>query len=478
MSAFTVETRLSTRYAKPIMEYIKDYVCEYGIMQRYVWRKIVQSKGDYDKAKLNTEIQNKFSIVKRTANSLISDMQGRYNALKELKEVEKEQLEYKIRHYEEQAAKITIELNALKLKAAKNELDDKALAIYRNTKRKLYFKHQRIQKFKDRLSQLIKDIESGNYKLGFGGKDMFDKQYRFAENGYKSHEAWRNDYRRRRDSGVFYLGSKDETLGNQMLQGHFTDNGMLALKLRKADKYDKKGKKLSDKDKYVYGCVDVKYMVPDLQKALDLQAVSYRFKIRGKKMYLQIMFDVERYAEPVTTLKYGAIGLDFNRGHIDMAETDQHGNLIQLKVYPLEFHGTGNKAKNEMRETIAKIGEYAALVGKTIVKEDLSFIKKKAKTAKNENKGYNRMIHTLDYARFEECLDSLYPKIGVQVIKVNPAYTSQIAKTKYCPDRKIPVHSGAAYVIARRGQGFKDRLKKATKRRNTKKKAATKKRAA
>jgi hypothetical protein len=49
---------------------------------------------------------------------------------------------------------------------------------------------------------------------------------------------------------------------------------------------------------------------------------------------------------------------------------------------------------------------------------------------------------------------------GIQVIRVNPAYTSTIGKLKYAPLYNIDKDTAGAYVIARRGLGFKERLPK------------------
>ncbi len=49
---------------------------------------------------------------------------------------------------------------------------------------------------------------------------------------------------------------------------------------------------------------------------------------------------------------------------------------------------------------------------------------------------------------------------GVQLIKVNPAYTSIIGKLKYAPIYRINKDVASAYVIARRGLGFKESLPK------------------
>ena len=44
------------------------------------------------------------------------------------------------------------------------------------------------------------------------------------------------------------------------------------------------------------------------------------------------------------------------------------------------------------------------------------------------------------------------------VIEVNPAYTSLIGKIKYLKRLRCPVHVAAAYVIGRRGMGFREKV--------------------
>lgn len=66
------------------------------------------------------------------------------------------------------------------------------------------------------------------------------------------------------------------------------------------------------------------------------------------------------------------------------------------------------------------------------------------------------MIHSLAYRMFSETIGNTAYRNKVWVRKVNPAWTSWIAKQKYCPQMKLNVHVGASFVIARRGQGYKD----------------------
>ena len=453
MPVLTTETRLSEREAHDIMEYTRKYRTDYGIIQRYVWHVIVRRKNVINKSKLNTEIQMKFSVSKRTANSVIYDMKGRYKALQELKKTERNQLKNKILRLEQQAEKTANTVNILKKDAAANRLGKKQLIKYRDLKKKLYYKHQRIQKFRDRLVQLEKDMENGRYSFGFGGKKTFDAQYRLPENGYRSHEGWYNDYRRKRDRNIFYLGSRDETAGNQMFQLRPNTEGGYDIRIRKDGKYDSDGR-------YVYGKCRFKYLDDELRESLENRdrPVSYRIKMRGTKIYLQAIVTLDMAKRPIiTTMANGVIGLDFNDGHIDLAETDGRGNLVAMDRYRLKYHGTGGRAANEMRQVTAEIGKYALSKGKSIVKEELSFIKKKSQTEKGSGRRYNKMLHTLDYSRYEDDIRNMAVRNGIDLIEVNPAYTSRIAKMKYCRTRKIPVHNGAAYVIARRGQGYKDK---------------------
>ena len=66
------------------------------------------------------------------------------------------------------------------------------------------------------------------------------------------------------------------------------------------------------------------------------------------------------------------------------------------------------------------------------------------------------MLHSLAYSTFMQLVENLAFRNLVYVKKVNPAWTSWIAKEKYCRPMKLNIHMVASYVIARRGQGFVD----------------------
>ena len=156
----------------------------------------------------------------------------------------------------------------------------------------------------------------------------------------------------------------------------------------------------------------------------------------------------------LTRKHYGTLGLDFNKGFINLSETDNKANLINIKKYFYKF-GASNKTKDELYKVINKITKYSLETGKSIVIEKLNFTR--TKNNSGYNKSYNRMLHTLPYSMYSQIIENLTFNKNIELIKVNPYNTSKIAKQKFCNKMKLNIHTGASYVIARRGMGIIDK---------------------
>ena len=77
----------------------------------------------------------------------------------------------------------------------------------------------------------------------------------------------------------------------------------------------------------------------------------------------------------------------------------------------------------------------ATETGKSIVAEDLSFERKKRKAKKAvtpTEKERMRMLHSLPYSRYAQILENITFNRKIELIKVNPAYTSRTAEQKFC----------------------------------------------
>ena len=68
------------------------------------------------------------------------------------------------------------------------------------------------------------------------------------------------------------------------------------------------------------------------------------------------------------------------------------------------------------------------------------------------------MLSSLEYKRFKEALISRCYKDGVKLVFVDPKNTTKIGKQKYAKKRSLNGHHAAAFVIVRRGSGFKEKL--------------------
>ena len=112
-----------------------------------------------------------------------------------------------------------------------------------------------------------------------------------------------------------------------------------------------------------------------------------------------------------------------------------------------------------MREQVKEIVTEAGFKGKSIAIEDLDFNLKKAQVRRRGSKrerGFNKMLSSLDYRRFRDEITRCARKCGVEVIAVAAYNTSKIAKEKYCPGRCLTVHQGSTITIGRRAMGFRD----------------------
>ena len=434
---FTVATQLHEKNNHDIIKYIESSRSEYAKAMRETFYTIKHD--DLNKSLYNTYLQNKYDILKRTANSIISDAQGRYNALKELKKYEKKQLESKIAHLETEVIPKLVELrnyNSAKLELGRTV----SLSKQRNLRRKINAKKAKLNRMKQKRDNLDYQLESGRLKLCFGTKQLLKQDYEL--------------FITQRDSQMSFIGAKEETVCNQALQLEYNrKDNQFNVQLRK----DFGGYK-SASAKYAYGKVYFNHHKKHLISILELKTSPLSYKIiKGNgRYYLHCTFEIG-VDEFVTRSDRGTIGLDFNKGFITLAETNKYGHLVRTQTLPYRFK-SGDRTKTDLQGVANRIVELALRTGKDVCIEDLDFKTKKSKTESKRNKKYNEMLHSLAYREFSDIVENVTYRNRVNINKVNPAWTSWLARQKYCPNMKLNVHVGASYVIARRGQGYKDTL--------------------
>lgn len=437
---FTVKTQLHENNNQALIEYFEQTRATYNQALREAFQYIKHIKS-FDKSKYNTYLQNKYDITKRTANSIINDAQGRYNALVELKKYEQQQLRRKIDYLSSTLIpKLTGELQD-NLVMMKHGLTI-SLIKHHNLRRKIVAKKNHLNQYRQQLANLDYQLSNRKLKLCFGTTKLLKGNYsKFIE---------------QRDSQMTFVGAKAETCCNQMLQLTYSSRlNQFKIQLRK----DFHGFKQAKSDnRYVIGQCYFRYYQSNIKHILDQQNSPLTFKIikRDQRYYLYCVFEiqVDRFK---TSSQNGLIGLDFNKGFITYVETNQYGHLCDTKRFNYRFR-SGNCTTNDLAQIANQIVTLSRQTGKSIAIEDLDFKNKKAKREKRQGKKYNQMIHSLAYRKYVELLENIAYRNAILVKRVNPAWTSWLAKHLFCPSMKLNIHIGAAYEIARRGLGFKDKV--------------------
>ena len=437
---YTTETRLYIKNNKDIIKYFDEVKEQYSYIMRKVYY-IIRNNPKIKTNLLNTKLQNEHSISRRTANSIIKTVQGRINSIKELKKTEIKQKQYKLEKISEELQKLIPVLVNLKLEAEENNIKD--LEKYRNLKTKIAFLKIRKDKLINKIKSLNYQIETNKFKITFGTKKLFKQDLKKFLN--------------KRDNQIIFIGSKDEKGCNQTLQLNYISKiNQFIIKIRKDFKY----KNEKGENRYVYGKCFFNNHKKQLKEILKSKnsPLTYRIIERNNRYYLQCTFEINNDNMILTRNTYGTIGVDFNKGFVTVSQINKYGHLIKTDKMIYRF-GSGNKTKNDLLLIINKLTKLAINTGKDLVIEDLNFLKIKSKATKGKSKKgkkYNKMLHSLAYRIFLNRTEQICNKKNVGLIKVNPAWTSWIAKNKFCDKMKLNIHTGASFVIARRGMNIKD----------------------
>ena len=437
---YTTETRLYIKNNKDIADYFDEVVNQYSYIFRKVYY-IIRNNPKIKISSLNTELQNEYSISKRTANSIIKTVQGIISSIRELKKTEIKQKEYKLKKISEKLEKLITVLADLKLKAENNNIKD--LIKYRNLKTKVAFLKIKKDKLINKIKSLNYQLETNKFKITFGTKKLFRENL--------------EEFLNKRDNQMVFIGSKEEKGCNQTFQLKYISKiNQFIIKIRKDFKY----KNAKGEERYVYGKCFFNNHKKLLKEILTTQSspLTYRIIKRNNKYYLQCIFEIDNKNTILTRKNYGTIGIDFNKGFLAISQTNKYGHLVKTDKMTYRF-GNGNKTENDLLLIINRLTELVVNAGKDLVIEDLNFLKAKSKATKGKTKKrkeYNKMLHSLAYRIFSDRTEQICNRKNVGLIKVNPAWTSWIAKNKFCDKMKLNIHTGASFVIARRGMNIKD----------------------
>ncbi|RYZ51595.1 MAG: hypothetical protein EOP07_21090, partial [Proteobacteria bacterium] len=478
----TIETRLSCAEDFPLLDEVLGY---FSSLRHRLYRDLIVK--DLPINDLKTNYISSYGLTARHFNSLAKDVSALAKANEEL-------LKLNLKKVESHILIVKNQCRELQKKIKKNESFLKAIATYRtkvaswkvkeNCGKKIskkpvmpsgIYKLQRqeliseISKFQGQIHQKKRRLYNLTIKrerikarsvskLCFGSGKLFRAQFNLAENSLEDHQEWLNVFRLARSSSMTFVGSSDESFGNQTVQYSIADK-TLKIRLPNAKGFESKTLLLRD------------VVFPDFLKAEFIKALShpgehgkknqktshpityrlirrYNSANKEKSYYLQASFKVAS-APIITRSDNGMVGLDINADHLAITETDRFGNYLDSFVLPFKLKGLDSEqAAAIIGDAVAVVIEHCLSRQKPLAIEDLDFAAKKAEL-RAQPKFRRHFLSQFAYASFISHFQSKARALGVNLISINPAYTSLIGAYKY-QGLNISSHEKAALAIARR----------------------------
>lgn len=311
----------------------------------------------------------------------------------------------------------------------------------------IHQKRRRLAALERNLAILQEDHKNGKVRICFGSKKLFRAQFDLEKNQYTSHEEWRQAWKKARSRELFFLGSKDETSGNQTCTATINSDQTLNLRIRLPNALAQQGKYLTiPRVIFTYGKEEILSTLNNTER----QAITWRFTHDRKGWRLHATLDVKP-APCISQPNRGVIGLDININHFALVETDRYGNPIHSKIIPYNLYGKStNQARAIIGNACSSAMAYAENTCKPLIFEDLDFQKKKSSLREKNHRPYSRMLSSFSYQSILTHLKSRAAKKGVFTSQVNPAYTSIIGRVKFAKRYGLSIHQAAALTIGRR----------------------------
>jgi len=319
-----------------------------------------------------------------------------------------------------------------------------------------------------RLRQLFPDlptkyIDSAIYKakqyptdkpVVFGGKRLFEKLCKNHLTG-KAREVLKKQWKELRQGTLISIGSKSDR-GNRLTR--FEDlNGQLYLRITIGNREFICAKVLREPSNSRDKWITLIAMLLESWQTKNYFAYTVELKLRDGEVYGNVSFEL-----PTPELRYtkekGVIAIDTNASpiHSAIAEVSKTGELVSYQTISLHYLlGLSQNSKDHQEWILAhQIIDLAIRKGKAIAVENL---KKLKKGMRGDGKAeLRKRLHNWNAKKFLQKLKRVAMLKGVEVIEVNPAYTSVIGMLKYAPQLNIDKDIAGTYVIGRRALGFKE----------------------
>ncbi len=386
-------------------------------------------------------LQSKYKVDSTTIRNVYHNLKGKHKSIKELRKTHVKDLKSTIRSIQ----------NAIKKRLKKKQVNQKDRFKIHQKKRRLAIKQNKLQRLAERKISLC-----------FGTKKLFLAQYHLEENGYSNHEQWLADWKKARASNFMMVGAKTYSTGNQLCR--LTRDGELTITVPPCLLKQFGSHVKCDGIQFKYGqtFIDIA-LTPTRHKRGNSyrngteKAVTHRLKSKNGNWYLHTTVELPDIPR-ISHRDNGAIGIDLNLLSIAWSYCDNEGNLKQHGQINIDLEGkTNGQTTNILSQAIGQIIDVAVDKECPIVIEKLDFSSKKSRL-RDHGKRTASMLSQFAYAKFSDLVHSKARLSAIQVVEINPAYSSLIGMIKFMSLYGLNSGTGAALVLARRFFRFSERL--------------------
>lgn len=380
-------------------------------------------------AGVKTEALLKFGITARQFNGIRFELDQAVNGWRGTMEYRIQQLNDAIEATEERIARFDRQIEKAKTERRRARLRFQQVG-----------KKQRLDVLRGRLAVEKRELAEGRPQICFGGRELL-------------RDGAIDDWRCRRNSRIFLVGAKCEgPCGNQSV--HWDGE---ALRLRMPNSLGGGYRTLTGVH-FRYGQEELlRVMQRNREKATRVGLSWLIFLGDDNRWRAHVTVD-EVVPAVETDIRHGVVAVDVNVDHLAVTLVDQYGNPVdRLTLGFPDAHCDEGRASVIIGDVVRVLCVLAKERGYGIAVEDLEFSRKKA-GLREYGKAHARRLSGLGYARFFQILQARCWREGIALVKVSPAYTSIIGRTKYARGRTMSAHHAAALVIGRAALGYGERL--------------------
>jgi IS605 OrfB family transposase len=375
------------------------------------------SGAEFSKSNWNTHLQKSYQINKRHANGVIAYAKGKVDGSKEHRTLHIKTLEGKAKSIEAWIKKAERKLKlARKFYAKKNWQKSKTGCNF-PISCSLKYQHTNWQNLKFQLHGKKRKLYLIKNKIEF----LKLKPIRVSV----PHDQ------------VFIVGSKDERLGNQTAQW---DGQTLKFRVP-ACLESRFGKHVSS---------EIGRFDRNINRLPETGSKTWHLFKKDGRWNAAVQFTPSEVKRQSKDRGYGCIGIDMNPGSIGWSYVDTEGNLKHHGQISLEMGLPSGKQQAQIVDACLSLASLAICFACPVVCEELDFSDKKDRLGE-EGKKYARMLSSWAYSEFYKQLNSVLSNRGIELITVNPAYSSIIGLVKYMKMYGLASDEAAGLVIARRG---------------------------